>query len=180
MGALIIIPTMLALCAAFWALLIGVHALLQRRGFAGEYSRLLVLLSVNLCEPAVNGALVMLLFSHLTITFYARPLHALISTLPMAVLIVPAACTSFADPMYWHYRQTLLMLGAARWLVSWGMLTAYLYLHVMSIILLILGTVLLVGCAAWGQTVLLGPLAYPSLVQTSSRERTSGDLALDS
>ncbi len=180
MGALIIIPTILAICATFWALLIGIHALLHRRGYSGEYAGILALLGINLCEPVVNATLVTLLFAVPTVAFHARPVHALASTFPMVVLILPAACTSFSNSVYQHYRRILLILGAARWVVSWGMLTTYLYGHVISLILLLLGTMLLLWCAAWGQSVLQGPLAYPRLAPSPPLELTSSETTRDS
>lgn len=122
------LPILIAPVGAVWAAGIGLRALLQSVHSRQPYTTTLRFLALNLCEPLLNGAIVALLVfpvigipltGIVTVPYTRSGLElGLLLTLPMAVLLLPAAGLSFAEPICRNVCRGLLLSGLLRWAIT--------------------------------------------------------------
>lgn len=96
---------------------VGLRALYEARRLEGERAQAMRYLALNACEPLINtfivGGLIFQLANNTTLG-----VGLVLCTAPMAVLLLPARGMRLHDSVAAGVSAQLLMLGAARWLLS--------------------------------------------------------------
>ena len=157
-------PIWLGLIAAFYW---GLRALRHKPEHLSTKASLRWI-ALNLCEPLVNFILIgVIAYANIQVPVWG----AVLRTLPMMVLLLPAIDLAAAHPLQRRIATQALKYGGARWLVT-------IAIHVAAsgvpsfealIILLIGGTFLLWASFLWGQGLLEEIFQNESYVMQEAR-----------
>ena len=150
--------------AVIYSFALGLQVVRVGRRRAGDHATTLYFLALNLCEPLVTVVVA------LARTFLlpralddSQPFRtALFTTLPMAILLVPAAGLFFRVPLYRGRSLQILLLGLLRWGTAFGVvyfLNVPAYELGPAVLLVFAALGLLWFSVMWCQHQLRGPLA---------------------